>query len=199
MAVRAALSSFILRNGKYPWLRMVGHAWFTLVACLASRYGSSVAPGLPQRSHVAQDVGHLSGPLGKVERTGCKQGQLCLPAARVGTVSVAKYSSEELHLCLVRSHGVTAPGDSFPGCTTATSSGRRCWVRGIGQSAARLGIVSRRCWQGKTFLLRALAEATGGFYYAARRGRQPAALAAPPGAALAAHWPGGGALPYAIL
>ena len=38
----------------------------------------------------------------------------------------------------------------------------RCAARG-----ATLGVVSGRRRQGKTFLLRALCEATGGFYFAA--------------------------------
>jgi len=60
---------------------------------------------------------------------------------------------------------------------------------------ARLGIVSGRRRQGKTFLLRALAEATGAFYYAAAEATTADSLR-DLGAALAAH--AGGALPYAI-
>lgn len=59
----------------------------------------------------------------------------------------------------------------------------------------RLGIVSGRRRQGKTFLLRALAEATGAFYYAAAEATTTDSLR-DLGAALAAHT--GAALPYAI-
>ena len=59
----------------------------------------------------------------------------------------------------------------------------------------RLGIVSGRRRQGKTFLLRALAEATGAFYYAAAEATTADSLR-DLGAALAAH--AGAALPYAI-
>ena len=59
----------------------------------------------------------------------------------------------------------------------------------------RLGIVSGRRRQGKTFLLRALAEATGAFYYAAAEATTADSLR-DLGAALAAHT--GAALPYAI-
>src|SRR6185437_8601657 len=60
---------------------------------------------------------------------------------------------------------------------------------------ARLGIVSGRRRQGKTYLLRALAEATGAFYYAAAEATTADSLR-DLGAALAAHT--GAALPYAI-
>jgi uncharacterized protein len=60
---------------------------------------------------------------------------------------------------------------------------------------ARLGIVSGRRRQGKTFLLRALAEATGAFYYAAAEATATDSLR-DFGAALAAF--SGGAAPYAI-
>jgi len=60
---------------------------------------------------------------------------------------------------------------------------------------ARLGVVSGRRRQGKTFLLRALAEATGAFYYAAAETTATDSLREL-GAALAAR--AGGALPYAI-
>ena len=60
---------------------------------------------------------------------------------------------------------------------------------------ARLGIVSGRRRQGKTFLLRALAEATGAFYYAAAEATTADSLR-DLGSALAAHT--GAALPYAI-
>jgi hypothetical protein len=60
---------------------------------------------------------------------------------------------------------------------------------------ARLGIVSGRRRQGKTFLLRALAEATGAFYYAAAEATSADSLR-DLGTALAAHT--GAALPYAI-
>ena len=59
----------------------------------------------------------------------------------------------------------------------------------------RLGIVSGRRRQGKTFLLRALAEATGAFYYAAAEATVVDSLR-DLGAVLAAHT--GAALPYAI-
>lgn len=59
----------------------------------------------------------------------------------------------------------------------------------------RLGIVSGRRRQGKTFLLRALAEATGAFYYAAAEATTADSLR-DLGAAFAAHT--GAALPYAI-
>lgn len=59
----------------------------------------------------------------------------------------------------------------------------------------RLGIVSGRRRQGKTFLLRALAEATGAFYYAAAEATATDSLR-DLGAAMAAHT--GAALPYAI-
>jgi hypothetical protein len=59
----------------------------------------------------------------------------------------------------------------------------------------RLGIVSGRRRQGKTYLLRALAEATGAFYYAAAETTSAESLR-DLGAALAAH--AGAALPYAI-
>jgi len=59
----------------------------------------------------------------------------------------------------------------------------------------RLGMVSGRRRQGKTFLLRALAEATGAFYYAAAEATTADSLR-DLGAALAAH--AGAALPYAI-
>jgi uncharacterized protein len=59
----------------------------------------------------------------------------------------------------------------------------------------RLGIVSGRRRQGKTFLLRALAEATGAFYYAAAEATTTDSLREL-GSALAAHT--GAALPYAI-
>src|ERR1700759_4982246 len=60
---------------------------------------------------------------------------------------------------------------------------------------ARLGIVGGRRRQGKTYLLRALAEATGAFYYAAAESTMVDSLR-DLGAALAAH--SGAALPYAI-
>jgi hypothetical protein len=60
---------------------------------------------------------------------------------------------------------------------------------------ARLGIVSGRRRQGKTYLLRALAEATGAFYYAAAEATTVDSLR-DLGAALAAHT--GAALPFAI-
>src|SRR5262245_3295142 len=60
---------------------------------------------------------------------------------------------------------------------------------------ARLGVVSGRRRQGKTFLLRALAEATGAFYYAAAETTVTDSLR-DLGAALAAR--AGGALPYAV-
>lgn len=59
----------------------------------------------------------------------------------------------------------------------------------------RLGIVSGRRRQGKTFLLRALAEATGAFYYTAMETTATDSLR-DLGAALAAH--ASGVLPYAI-
>jgi hypothetical protein len=59
----------------------------------------------------------------------------------------------------------------------------------------RLGIVSGRRRQGKTFLLRALAEATGAFYYAAAEATATDSLR-DLGAAMATHT--GAALPYAI-
>jgi uncharacterized protein len=59
----------------------------------------------------------------------------------------------------------------------------------------RLGIVSGRRRQGKTFLLRALAEATGAFYYAAAEATAADSLR-DLGAVLAAH--AGAALPYSI-
>ena len=60
---------------------------------------------------------------------------------------------------------------------------------------ARLGVVSGRRRQGKTFLLRALAEATDAFYYAAAETTATDSLR-DLGAELAAR--AGGALPYAI-
>lgn len=60
---------------------------------------------------------------------------------------------------------------------------------------ARLGIVSGRRRQGKTYLLRALAEATGAFYYAGAEATSVDSLR-DLGTALAAHT--GAALPYAI-
>jgi AAA+ ATPase superfamily predicted ATPase len=60
---------------------------------------------------------------------------------------------------------------------------------------ARLGVVSGRRRQGKTFLLRAVAEATGAFYYAAEEATTADSLREL-GAALAAHT--GAAVPYAI-
>jgi AAA+ ATPase superfamily predicted ATPase len=59
----------------------------------------------------------------------------------------------------------------------------------------RLGILSGRRRQGKTFLLRALAEGTGAFYYAAAEATTADSLR-DLGAALAAHT--GAALPFAI-
>jgi AAA+ ATPase superfamily predicted ATPase len=61
--------------------------------------------------------------------------------------------------------------------------------------SVRLGIVSGRRRQGKTFLLRALAEATGAFYYAAAETTSADSLR-DLGAALAART--GAALPFAI-
>jgi hypothetical protein len=66
---------------------------------------------------------------------------------------------------------------------------------GSASPRVRLGIVSGRRRQGKTFLLRALAEATGAFYYAAAEATTADSLR-DLGAALAAHT--GAALPYAI-
>jgi AAA+ ATPase superfamily predicted ATPase len=66
---------------------------------------------------------------------------------------------------------------------------------GSSSPRARLGIVSGRRRQGKTYLLRALAEATGAFYYAAAEATTADSLR-DLGAALAAHT--GAALPYAI-
>ena len=60
---------------------------------------------------------------------------------------------------------------------------------------ARLGVVSGRRRQGKTFLLRALAEAVGAFYYAAAETTAAESLR-DLGGALAVHT--GSALPYAI-
>jgi uncharacterized protein len=59
----------------------------------------------------------------------------------------------------------------------------------------RLGVVSGRRRQGKTFLLRALAEATGAFYFAAAEATAADSLREF-GAALAAH--SGGRAPYAL-
>jgi AAA+ ATPase superfamily predicted ATPase len=59
----------------------------------------------------------------------------------------------------------------------------------------RLGVVSGRRRQGKTFLLRALAEATGAFYYAAAEATSADSLR-DLGAAMAAH--AGAAAPYAL-
>jgi len=61
--------------------------------------------------------------------------------------------------------------------------------------SARLGVVSGRHRQGKTFLLRALAETVGAFYYAAAETTAAESLR-DLGGALAVHT--GGALPYAI-
>jgi hypothetical protein len=66
---------------------------------------------------------------------------------------------------------------------------------GSASPRVRLGIVSGRRRQGKTFLLRALAEATGAFYYAAAEATTTDSLR-DLGAAMAAHT--GAALPYAI-
>jgi len=66
---------------------------------------------------------------------------------------------------------------------------------GSPSSRARLGIVSGRRRQGKTYLLRALAEATGAFYYAAAEATTADSLR-DLGAALAAHTDA--AVPYAI-
>jgi uncharacterized protein len=66
---------------------------------------------------------------------------------------------------------------------------------GSASPRVRLGIVSGRRRQGKTFLLRALAEATGAFYYAAAEATTADSLR-DLGAALAVHT--GAALPYAI-
>jgi hypothetical protein len=60
---------------------------------------------------------------------------------------------------------------------------------------ARLGVVSGRRRQGKTFLLRALAQASGAFYYAAAETTATDSLR-DLGTAMAAHT--GSALPYAI-
>src|SRR5581483_6899535 len=59
----------------------------------------------------------------------------------------------------------------------------------------RLGIVSGRRKQGKTFLVRAMAEATGGFYFAAAEATSADSLREF-GAALAAH--AGARAPYAL-
>ncbi|MCL2584904.1 MAG: AAA family ATPase [Streptosporangiales bacterium] len=64
-----------------------------------------------------------------------------------------------------------------------------------GSPRARLGVVSGRRRQGKTFLLRALAEATNAFYYAAAETTATDSLR-DLGTAIAAR--AGGALPYAI-
>lgn len=61
--------------------------------------------------------------------------------------------------------------------------------------SVRLGIVSGRRRQGKSFLLRALAEATGAFYFAATEATAADSLREF-GAALAAH--AGGRAPYAL-
>ena len=66
---------------------------------------------------------------------------------------------------------------------------------GSASPRVRLGIVSGRRRQGKTFLPRALAEATGAFYYAAAEATTTDSLR-DLGAALAVHT--GAALPYAI-
>jgi len=66
---------------------------------------------------------------------------------------------------------------------------------GASSPRVRLGIVSGRRRQGKSFLLRALAEVTGAFYYAATEATSADSLR-DLGVALAAH--SGAALPYAI-
>ena len=90
----------------------------------------------------------------------------------------------------------------------SAASARPCWLfdrefewsalvnfAGSPSPQAQLGIVSGRRRQGKTFLLRALAEATGAFYYAAAEATTADSLR-DLGAALAAYT--GAALPYAI-